>query len=81
MIVKCQRSVTTSEAVPQMLFYNRARDWEWQGNLTPEWQEQFGPSPGTLGEMMRSERFFAEVRWRHRHLPPEFVKRLPEQHW
>lgn len=81
MIVKCQRSITTSEDRPQMLFYNRARDWMWQGDLTAEWEEQFGSPPKTLGEMMRSERFFAEVRWRERHQPPEFVRRLPEQNW
>jgi hypothetical protein len=80
-IVKCQRSITTTEDVPQMLFYNRARDWVWQGDLTAEWDGQFGPSPKTIGEQMKSERFFAEVRWRDRHQPPEFVRRVGEQNW
>ena len=71
MIVKCQRSLETTENSPQMLFYNRARDWECQYPSTPEWDKRFqdwGP------------RFFAEVRWADA-APPEFVRLKPEQHW
>lgn len=76
MIVKCQRSVATNEPVPQLLFYNRARDWMLKCNLTKEWNEHFGP---TLSP--DDSRFFAEVRWPVRAQPPIFVRRLPEQHW
>ena len=76
MIVKCQRSIVTTEAAPQLLFYNRARDWMLQCDLTEEWNARFGHtiSPD-------DNRFFAEVRWPVRAEPPQFVRRLPEQHW
>lgn len=76
MIVKCQRSLETTEFVPQLLFYNRARDWMLQCDLTEEWNKYFGPptSPD-------DNRFFAEVRWPTRIEPPQFVRRLPEQGW
>lgn len=76
MIVKCQRSLETTHPRVQVLFYNRACDWIWQGDLTTEWSVHFG-----LSDSDADNRFFAEVRWRDRHQAPEFVRRLPEQHW
>jgi hypothetical protein len=75
-IVKCQRSLETTEAAPQLLFYNRARDWLLQCDLTDEWNQHFGATTAP-----DDNRFFAEVRWPNRRTPPEFVRRLPEQHW
>ena len=76
MIVKCQRSLETTEFVPQLLFYNRARDWMLQCDLTEEWNQLFGKTTSP-----DDNRFFAEVRWPTRIEPPQFVRRLPEQHW
>lgn len=41
MIVKVQRSITTSEAVPQVLVYNEDRSLQYQGPLTMEVAEWF----------------------------------------
>ncbi len=77
MIVKCQRSLETTEpSGPQILFYNEARDWYLQCPITDEWAKLFGK---TLSQ--EDNRFFAEVKWPSRHLPPTFVRKLPEQHW
>ena len=74
MIVKCQRSLETTEAAPQLLFYNRARDWMLQCDLTADWNKHFGPTTSP-----DDNRFFAKVRWLDRSRPPEFVHRLKEQ--
>jgi hypothetical protein len=75
MIVKCQRSLSTTLQYAQMLFYNRARDWMWQGDLTDDWNERFGKE-NTLG----NAKFFAEVRWQNQKFgPPEFIRRVPDQ--
>jgi hypothetical protein len=71
MIVKCQLSQFTTAADRQMLFYNRAEDWIWQGTVTPEWLDLF-ESQGA--------RFFAKVRWRNGE-PPEFVGALTDLGW
>ena len=74
MIVKCQRSLMTTLGAPQMMFYNRTRSWQWMGDLTSEWNKQFGPTMSP-----EDNRFFAEVIWPNKREMPEFVKRLPEQ--
>lgn len=77
MIAKCQRSLETTELDgPQLLIYNRARDWMWQGAISEEWMALFGP---TLAP--HDNRFFAEVRWNDGREPPTFVRKLPEQNW
>ena len=76
MIVKCQRSVFTTMSGPQLMFYNKARDWFLQCDATEDWLKHFGPTTSPA-----DSRFFAEVRWPVRAEPPIFVKRLPEQHW
>jgi len=81
MIVKCQRSLSTTEECALMMFYNKDRTHLAQFDLTADWDRIFGPPPRTLGEQMRTERFFAEVNWPDPQRPPTFVKRLPEQHW
>jgi hypothetical protein len=77
-IAKCQRSLETTEAAPQLLIYNRARDWMWQGDIPPDWNARFGKTTSP-----DDNRFFAEVKWgaQYGEGPPMFVRRLPEQHW
>jgi hypothetical protein len=76
LIAKCQRSLETIEPTgPQLLIYNRTRDWMWQGPITQEWNDLFGP---TLAP--HDNRFFAEVRWNDSG-PPTIVRRLHEQGW
>ncbi len=77
MIVKCQRSLETTEECAQMLFYNRRRDWECQYPLTPEWDQYFGPTGSQLPE---DNKFFAEVRWNDA-APPAFVRKVSWRDW
>jgi len=76
MIVKCQRSLSTTEDYRQMLFYNCTREWQGKFDLTPEWDRLFGPT-----ETFDSNKFYAEVRWRDRTQPPLFVRKVEEQSW
>jgi hypothetical protein len=39
MVCKLQRSISTSEAVDQVLIYNRERSYEYQGDLSDELRE------------------------------------------
>jgi hypothetical protein len=75
-IVKCQRSIETTEAAPQLLIYNRARDWMLQCDLTEDWNKHFGPTTSP-----DDNRFFAEVKRAQRSRAPQFVRRLREQSW
>jgi hypothetical protein len=75
MIVKCQRSIA-SNCGPLLLFYNRARGWYLQCELTKDWNERFGK---TLSP--EDNRFFAEVTWQDRGRPPIFKHTAPEQGW
>lgn len=72
MIVKCQHSITTSEAAPQMLFYDKARKWQWQGDVTPEWADLF---------KRFGLRFFANCKVFKDGRPPEFVRKVPDLEW
>jgi hypothetical protein len=72
MILKCQHSLVTSHEVPQMLLYDRARKWQWSGDVTPEWAPLFAE----LGF-----RFFANCKVFKDGRPPEFVRRVPDQDW
>jgi hypothetical protein len=72
MKVKAQRSLETTEKVPQALFYNVDRTWQWMGPVPGKWKAQFeahGP------------RFFAAVSWDTMRKPPKFVAKLPELGW
>lgn len=72
MIVKCQHSITTTCAAPQMLIYDKARKWQWSGDVTPEWAElfkRFGP------------RFFANCKVFKDGRPPEFVRKVIDLDW
>src|SRR5882724_1880311 len=79
MIAKCQRSLETTEPTgPQLMIYNRTREWVWVGPIPPDWNAQFGPT--TADE---DNRFFAEVKWGEQwgKGPPLFVRKVPEQNW
>ncbi len=76
MIVKCQRSLGTSNQYAQLLVYNRDRSFMMQCDLTAEWNAQFGPTPSP-----DDSRFFAQVLWVDKTETPVFVQRLPEQGW
>lgn len=72
MKIKAQRSIETTEPVPQALFYNHSRTMEWMGPVPAKWQslfDQHGP------------RFFAGVEWTSRRKAPKFKTLLPEQGW
>jgi hypothetical protein len=76
-IVKVQRSLETNELTgPQLLIYNRARDWMLQCPLTLEWNAWFGPTTSP-----HDNRFFARVTWLDRRRLPLFVRRVQEQGW
>lgn len=70
MKVKCQRSVFTTDSERQMLLYDEAQDWIWEGHVNDEWNALFD---------RYGERFFAEVASSIG--PPDFLKKLPEQGW
>lgn len=80
MIVKCQRSLVTTEPDAQLLVYNEDRSRMWRGPINAEWDARFGATTAP-----DDNRFFAEVRWLDVWLnmdPPSiFVRRLPEQGW
>ncbi len=72
MILKCQHSITTSFDVPQMIFYDKARKWLCEGDVTDEWGElfkQFGP------------RFFANCKVFKDGRAPEFVRKVIDLEW
>lgn len=75
LIVKCQRSVTTTGDVAQMLFYDEDKDRYAQFDLTEEWSKRFDT------RSVESDRFFAEVEWLDTSAPPTFIKKVAEQHW
>jgi hypothetical protein len=78
MIVKCQRSLFTSDQRPgsKVLFYTEDRRRLWEGDISLEWAQHFGPSRSAS-----DNRFFAEVEWPDSREPPTFIKRLPDQDW
>lgn len=78
MIVKCQRSLVTTELSggPQLLLYDRTYEWIMQCSMPPDWDARFGPTTS-----LEDNRFFAEVRWTDRYKAPVFLRRLPEQFW
>jgi hypothetical protein len=75
MIVKCQRSLATTEDTPRMLFYDRTRAHLGEFALTEEWNAHFGATTAP-----QDNRFFADVEWRD-HRPPRFIRRVREQGW
>lgn len=74
MIVKCQRSLSTEEPVPQLLVYNRNRQFQWMGPLTDEWSKRFGRSP-------EGAKFYADVEWKDKSKPPRYLRRVRQQKW
>ncbi len=77
MIVKCQRSLVTTESTVQLLVYNRTRSRIVQRPMTRLWNTRFGPTGSP-----EDNRFFAQVRWDAREgRAPIFVRKLPEQGW
>jgi len=73
MIVKCQRSLFTSEGPPRILFYSEDRRCIWEGDMTVEWRQHWAS--------VSDNRFFAEVEWPDTREPPILIKRLPDQDW
>lgn len=72
MIVKCQKSLTTSFPTPRMMFYGYNHQPLVELELTPEWEKRFknwGPQ------------FFAEVMWNDHDKAPVFVRKRGEQFW
>lgn len=72
MKIKAQISLVTTEPVPQALFYNRDRSWEWTGPVPGKWRALFDQN---------GPRFFAGVHWKDRRKAPKFETLLPEQGW
>lgn len=76
MIVKCQRSITTTEEQPQMLFYTRDRSTLKQFDLTDAWDKVFQP----VG-FMEGHKFFAYVDWPDKSVPPILIEKIGDQNW
>ena len=72
MILKCQHSLVTGADAPQMLLYDKARKWQWSGDVTPEWAVLFAEF---------GFRFFANCKVFKDGRPPEFVCGVPDQDW
>lgn len=72
MIVKVQRSLTTTEKYQQLLIYNASRSKCMQFNLGDDWARYF---------RKRELKFFAEVDWPILTEPPKLIRKLPDQGW
>lgn len=72
MIVKVQRSITTTCEYQQILFYDEFRTRTMQFDLDTLWDGYF-----KRGEL----KFFAEVKWPKLHSLPKLKRKLPDQGW
>jgi len=70
--IKAQRSLETTEKVPQALFYNKDRSWEWQGQVPGHWEKLFAE---------HGPKIFAAVEWKVRRAAPKFKHLLGDQGW
>lgn len=74
MVIKCQRSLFTTQEFPRLLLYNRSRTRIIECDITPDWNERFGPS----ADRPDDNKFFAIVLWNKRNKMPQFVRKMPD---
>ena len=72
MKIKAQRSLQTTQPVPQALFYDKDRSWQWEGPVPGNWVKIFDTN---------GPRFFAAVEWKEQAKAPKFKHLIPEQGW
>lgn len=72
MKIKAQRSIETTEKVPQALFYNVDRTWLWMGPVPGKWAKVFDE---------HGPKLFAAVSWDTMRRPPKFVSALGDLGW
>jgi hypothetical protein len=70
--IKAQLSLETTCKVPQALFYNVDRTWQWMGPVPGKWKPIFDAN---------GPRLFAAVSWDTMRRPPKFVALLGELGW